>query len=335
MSRVEDNIIGDEDNEEWQQSLSAEIAKKTVPIMTPGGKSFDVGIVSDSYRMGKTSRAKQMVCVYDYQIIPYIAELLKELPREKFDCIILITGRRRTGKSTLASQIARAVDKTFPLDNIAFRLSEFNDVVHTNPYANPAKEIYPQVILDEAGFDLFSQNWMQEMQKNLVKKFEVIGAKCQIVYLVLPHRMMLNRGLREGMVHLWINVSTFDGERGFAELRIGQENIWALEQYWKPLCAFTFNDTRDDFWNQYNTKKIKFINEVTADTPEAGNTRVSQLVKQRNALIRNMYERRVRTVKQISEVIGITPTQVCDIINSDNTKKEKVTTTSTPPSTDR
>jgi hypothetical protein len=305
----------DEGDADEQGELALLPAGETATIRTPNGKDFKVGVVSDSYRMGKTARAKQMVCVYDYQIIPYIAELLKELPREKFDCLILITGRRRTGKSTLASQIARAVDDSFGLDHIAFRLSEFNDIVHKNPFADPKHNVFPQVILDEAGFDLFSQNWMQEMQKNLVKKFEVIGQKCQIVYLVLPHRMMLNRGLREGMVHLWINVSTFDGERGFAELRIGQENIWALEQYWKPLCAFTFGDIDDDFWKAYNQKKTTFINEVTAEIPEQGKTRVKMVVEQRNALIKYAYERKVRTMQELADITGITQTQICEIIN--------------------
>jgi len=293
-----------------------EPAHETGVIKTPKGKRFNVGIVAPSYRMGKTAHAKQMVVVYDSRIIPYIASLIKELPQEGFDCIILITGRRRTGKSTLGAQIARAIDPKFGVDHIAFRLAEFNDVIHNNPFADPEHGIYPQVILDEAGFDLFSQNWMQEMQKNLVKKFEVIGQKCQAVYLILPHRMLLNRGMREGMVMYWINVSTFDGERGFAELRVGQENIWTLEQYWKPLCAFTFGDLHDDFWEAYNTKKMKFILEVTADIPETGKSRVQQLLKQRNAIIKYSYEVCKHTMQDIADQVGLTQTQISDIINA-------------------
>src|SRR4030042_1907042 len=49
-----------------------------------------------------------------------------KMGQDGFDCIIMITGRRRTGKSTLGIQIAQEVAKlvgdTFTIDKVAFRI---------------------------------------------------------------------------------------------------------------------------------------------------------------------------------------------------------------------
>jgi len=300
-------------------------------IATPLGKKFNVGVVAPQYHIGRSKSARQSVPVYDEKLIAFIAEMIKERPNKKFDCIVLITGPRRTGKSTLAVQIARKVDPHFDINHIAFRLDDFNEIIRTNPTANPAKGIYPQVILDEAGFDLFSQNWMQQVQKNLVRKFEVIGARNQIVYLVLPHRMMLNKGIREGMIHYWLNVSTFEQHRGFAELRKGYENLWKLEMYWKPMCAFTFNDVSDEMWKAYNVKKEAFIDEVTADKNiTEGDPRATRYIRQRDAAIRLGYKRGVTTLDALAQATGLSRPQISEIISHEI--EPTTTTTGSPPS---
>ena len=295
-----------------------------VEIPTPLGKIFEVGMISKKHHMGSGKLGKQSVPVYDKRCINYIAEIIKERPQKKFDCLVLITGVRRSGKSTLAQQIAKAVDKAFSEKKIAFRLEEFNEIIRTNPQAEPKKGIYPQVILDEAGFDLFSQNWMKEVQKNLVKKFEVIGARNQIVYLVLPHRTMLNKSMREGMIHFWINVSLIDQHRGFAELRVGQENIWDLNTYWKPLLAFTFDDSKDDLSVQYNIKKEMFIDEVTADLPDKEDPRARRIYNQRDIVIR-IARKHGAMQKEIAEATGLTASAISTIINNDDSNNKPPT----------
>jgi len=295
--------------------MSDEAPLEVVRIATPLGREHEVGMVAPRYAIARTKGQRMNVPVYDDRCIPYIAGCIKERPQKKFDCLILITGPRRCGKSTLAQQLATCVDPNFNCDHIAFYLEDFNEIIKDNPQANPAKGLYPQVILDEAGFDLFSQNWMQRVQKNLVRKFEVIGSRNQIVYLVLPHRMLLNKSLREGMVHYWINVTTWNEERGFAELRIGKENLWQMEMFWKPLCAFTFNEVGDSLWKQYTTKKEKFIDDVTSERGVEGENRVSTLLKQRDECIRLAYRRGTTTMQDIAKQLGMSDSAIGNIIN--------------------
>jgi len=239
---------------------------ETVTVKSDSGKTFEVGLIQEEYRMGYTAKKMLTVPCYDERYVKVLADDIKKRIVDEFDSIIMCTGERRTGKTTLCSQIAKTIDQPFPVDNMTFRLKDFNRVLHDNPYATPAEGVFPQVVLDEAGFDLFSQNWMERMQKNMVKKFEVIGAKNQTVYLVLPHRELLNKKLREGMAQFWLNTETPGGKRGLVELRRGVPNKWQMERYWAPHAAFTFTDLKgDSWWDEYSVKKRTFIDEVTGD----------------------------------------------------------------------
>lgn len=288
-------------------------------VSTPGGKKITVGIITPQYEIGRTKYSRHLVPVYDSRIIGYIAEIIKERVRKEFDCPILITGERRTGKSTLAMEIAEYINHRINTDFIAFRLDDFNKILHENPYADPKNGIYPQVALDEAGYDLFSQSWMERVQRNLVKKFEVIGIKNQIVYFILPHRMKLNKGIREEMPYLWINVSTFNGIRGFAELRQKPDkpNIWEEKIFWKPVCGFVFDDmSNNPLWAEYETKKRIFVNEVTAETESCNDIgyREKRIIDQRNLIIKAYYETNKVKQSTIAELLGMEQQSISRII---------------------
>ncbi len=83
------------------------------------GMRQKVGVISEEYIIGGSTKGKQSVPIYDERIIPCIAEMSKRRVRKKFDARVLITGPVRTGKSTLACMIARALDPLFTPDMVA------------------------------------------------------------------------------------------------------------------------------------------------------------------------------------------------------------------------
>lgn len=238
-------------------------------VRADSGREYEVGLVQSEYPMGYAAGKALTVPVYDERYINVLTDDMKNRPANKFDTILMCTGERRTGKTTVCSQLARRIDRSFPVSHMSFRIPDFNRVLKDNPYADPENNIYPQAFLDEAGFDLFSQNWMERMQRNMVKKFEIIGLKKQIVYLVLPHRDFLNKKLREGMAQFWLNTEVRSGKRGLVEVRRGVPNKWQMDRYWAPHAAFTFDEMDDDpWWAEYLIKKRAFIDEVAADTED-------------------------------------------------------------------
>lgn len=236
-------------------------------LLTENGREVEVGVLAPRMRVRTdNARGHSYVPFLDERTIDYIAALVVEMVEDEFDCIIMITGRRRTGKSTLGLQIARKIDPSFGLDSVSFRVEDFSSVLDHNPYADPAKGIFPQAFLDEAGHGLYSKEWMAVWQRNLVKCLEVIGIKNQICWFILPHARKLTGDIRDEMCHIWIDVDTkYKHERGYAELYMGSRDKFKQSIWWNPKCAFKFNNVRDDFMTNYTAKKVGFVNEVAAE----------------------------------------------------------------------
>jgi hypothetical protein len=203
--------------------------------------------------------------MYGKGSIRFLSEISKERSRMDYDTIWLITGERGKGKSSLGGQMALEVDPRFPVDNMTFRLLDFNRVIANNPDCCPEKGVYPQAALDEAGEELYAGDFSRRIAKSMVKRFQVIRAKRQTVYLILPHKMFLLRGMRETLPTYWIDVETLHGERGYAVVRAGDPNCFNLEKFWKPVFVIKFDKMSGQWWDEYQLKKNKFIDEIVAD----------------------------------------------------------------------
>lgn len=246
------------------------MAVKEIPIPTRTDLGrFVIGDTGSEYVVWDTQHSQKVLTVYDHRGIHWIADWLKFRVRNKHDNVVTITGERRTGKSHLAGQLARAIDPNFPVSSCAFPLEEFNQILSKSPRADPENKIYPVIMLDEAGYDLYAGNWMQRVQKNMVRKFEVIGEKRQTILLVMPHMLNLIKGIRGNIAKFWINVETWgkNEERGIAVLRFAQPNIWQLEPYWEPVMCFHYDEVLDDWWEEYLTKKRGFVDYAAAEDP--------------------------------------------------------------------
>lgn len=235
-------------------------------LKTENGKEIEVGVLAPRIAVRSDKKGAIYVPFLDEKVIDYIAALILEMVQDGFDCIVMITGRRRTGKSTLGAQIARKVDPAFPVKNVAFRVEAFSDVLNDNPYADTAKGIIPQALYDEAGHGLYSKEWMSLWVRNLVKCLEVIGMKQEVCYFILPHMKKLTGDIRDEMCHIWIDVDTkYKHERGYAELYMGMRNKFEQSIWWNPKCAFKFNEMDDPWWTEYQEKKKGFVNEIAAE----------------------------------------------------------------------
>ena len=296
-----------------------EILVPEVQLPYINGRAITVGLISDDYVIGGNKKGKQVVNVYDERINQYIGEMAKSRVRHGFDCPILIAGPRRTGKSTEAIAIAREINPNFTPDLIAFRLEDFRDILSRLPTADPENGIYPVAVLDESGVDLYSKNWQEKVQKEMVKVFQVIGMKRLTMILCLPHRNLLSKDIRESM-HLWIVTQTdMDGERGFAELREGVYNKWELNLYWKPICGFCYGQQADDFWDTYEKNKVKFIDDFIQLEPSVMDaSHRAKVMKQRDTLIKFSVAHKKElgiTMKQVGKMLGVTEQNISKIVN--------------------
>ena len=279
-----------------------------------------MGLLESDYFFGKIHGMNLFAPCYDDRYIDVLAEEIRHFPQRKFDCNIMVTGKRRRGKTTLAATAARRIDPEFSPRQVAFEVEPWNVIIRDSPYADPDNGILPQSILDEAGFDLFSQNWMERVQRNIVRKLEVIGIKNIINWYVLPHRKKFNKSIREEMIEYWLHVKLdHTGLRGLAELRQGEENIWEEEMFWRPVCAFTFDPLpEDDWWTEYTTNKRTFVDKIAATDPsdEDMSDRGRKLIKQRNTAMKLLYRSGFGSHQAIATAMDMPKTTVDSILNN-------------------
>ena len=128
--------------------------------------------------------------------------------RKDDDCVIVIDGRERAGKSVLAMQVACALDPTMTMDRVTLCAKDFRAAIFN------AKK-YQCVILDEA-MDIFyskeSQSWINKFFNKMLAK---IGQKNLIVILVLPSFFELDKYPALHRSRVLLHVYTRKKQRGF------------------------------------------------------------------------------------------------------------------------
>jgi hypothetical protein len=211
------------------------------------------------------------------------------------------------------------VDAGFGLPCVSFRVEDFSEILNNNPYADPAHNLFPQAFLDEAGHGLYSKEWMSIWQRNLVKCLQIIGMKNQVCYFILPHMRKLTGDIRDEMAHIWIDVDTkYKHERGYAELYMGSRNKFEQSIWWKPKCAFKFNDLDDEFWLGYEEKKKAFVNEIAAEKISSShNTKDAERL---NTLMSLLHDQGMN-LDEIGKPLGLTKGRICQRINQSKQKQ--------------
>lgn len=293
----------------------------TVPLKYMDGPVHMVGQYTDEYYLGFDKKGPILVPAYDERFIGYFAERLKYHVRDGYDVILMITGKRRRGKSNCANAIHLAVDPEFPVENVGFTLEDFFKIFAENPYADPDNGIWPQVAADESGFAMNARNWNESIQRHLEQKFEIGGIKRQIVSLTLPHRKKLDSAIREDMAMYSIHVMLYEGRRGLAVLREGIENEFVQEMYWPALCVFRFGalskspETRP-WWERYDARKKAFVDGTLASGfLNRESERVRTLTEQRNRAMRELYKATHESHREIARKVDMPLSTVDKILN--------------------
>lgn len=113
-------------------------------------------------------------------------DLLAKSLKKDYDFFVIVDGRERFGKSTLASQIAYYLDPTYNLDRCVFTADQFAEAVHN-------AEKYQAIVFDEAHGYLGSRSSMSAFNRRLIKIMTEMGSKNLIVVLCLPNFFELDK----------------------------------------------------------------------------------------------------------------------------------------------
>lgn len=124
-----------------------------------------------------------------YRLDPYLRYVLdivyKDI-RNDYDSFIIITGREGFGKSTLAAQVAKYLDRSYCLDRCCFTPDQFEAAVQK-------ASKYQAIVFDETMGYLGSRGAMSKFNKSLVKIFSEMRSRNLIVIICIPNFFELDK----------------------------------------------------------------------------------------------------------------------------------------------
>lgn len=286
--------------------------------ITPGGKFVKARVLDKEWDVKQSNWGNVMsVPLFDKTGLKVLAKCITERIDHKRDCPVLVTGDCGAGKSTVIAEGGLQIDPKLPVSNVAFRLEEFEQIFDKNPIGDGSKHIYPQVIMDEAGYAMYGAEWLKQEQRILAKQLIISRIKQQIIWMAVPKRKQLNNQVRD-MAFIWIHVlEPKEYFQGYAIVRFAPPELqseWLPEKYWLPKFAFTFPSLFGPWWEEYEQKKIAFVNEVTAETAK-GKQKSSKRIEAGDKAIKELYVKDGYSERTLADHLGISDSTIHSILN--------------------
>lgn len=128
--------------------------------------------------------------------------------KKDWDVVLVIDGLERSGKSVLAQQIAKYLDRELTIDQITFTPQEFRTQIEKSKKGRA-------IVLDEAITGLFSRQAMHSTNVELVKCFAQCGQKNLVLIVVLPSFFILDSYIAIHRSRALLHIYTRDLDRGY------------------------------------------------------------------------------------------------------------------------
>lgn len=206
--------------------------------------------------------------------LEYWAKRIANRIRNQWDALVIITGPRGTGKSTLAIKLAIRVSellgKTWDVQT-GLGYSAL-DVLSFYRKATETGERGLAMVYDEGVRGLMSSETLDREQVALVRAINLVRESGCVLILCIPDMMTLAKSVRSRLATLWLAVRA----RGVARVNEREARLW-----YKPESTFGFTvsptcphltwdkfRSRDAVWKAYRVKKKASLLQYLTETEE-------------------------------------------------------------------
>lgn len=142
----------------------------------------------------------------DSGLYPILSLECKRRVKNKEACVICVVGEAGSGKSYMAIQIARNIDKRFGINQIVFTYSEYCKELQRT-YAG--KSIYGlPIVFDEPSYAMGKREWYKEINQALVKTIESQRFLVRPLIIPIININLLDKTLRDYLVQFQVHVLT-------------------------------------------------------------------------------------------------------------------------------
>ena len=172
-----------------------------------------------------------------------------------WDWPVVVTGLEGTGKSAFALNLACDLDdgiETNLKEHIIWDLDDdfISKIIHSKPSA---------FVLDEAGVDLFSRDFMKEKTKEIIRLVILMRQFNHVPIIVLPKLKWLDSYLRDHRVNNWADVGWFGGrlnrQRGKVTVYFSEHHPMGSAPYWDELFSTRYADFPPSISEAYKVQK--------------------------------------------------------------------------------
>lgn len=188
-----------------------------------------------------------------HEILCSNLDIIKKYNKQDWDFKILISGdgMTRTGKSTIAAQIAQYLDSTFADDRKDRMIFDGEKLIEVAYEIGKGKAI----VYDEAKAGLDNKKQMEQYTKRLLDFFSQCGALNHTVIIVLPEFFELPKSIALTQSTFLINCHTRNGfERGYFEFYNRKDKRYL---YIKGTKYYDYTSQRPTFKGTF-TKYLPF-----------------------------------------------------------------------------
>ena len=257
----------------------------------------------------------------DVYLDDFIIEKLdnvKKILKKNFDCMYIVDGEERSGKSTFALTMATYLYPEMNETNMAVDGEDAIKKVATMPKGSP-------IIIDEGSLMFGSKDTMTREQKHIIKILNVIGQKNLIFIICLPSFFSLNDYVAADRSRFLVHVYTDNN------LNRGQYCYWGKSKLKtlyregkkkhgkyrvvKPDFYGKFIDFKPSWYDKYLLIKEKsLLSAIDGKKKE----KVNKWFKQRNLLIRWAVQNCAVTPVEMARLLRLSDQAIYDAIAGDN-----------------
>jgi len=248
--------------------------------------------------------------------------------KHDLNAMIAITGEMGAGKSSLALKLAEILRDEhglkFSADNIYFDMYEFADDL-----ARKRKHV---MIIEEAGVQLYSRNFMTELNRFIAQISQMLRFRNDIIIFTLPHIRLLDKTVRILLQHIWRVRVVGDGQGG-------------VKRQAKPYIVFTdyIHDTikivpakyktpyggynefpwiewsmpSRELWQEYNIKKERFFLSMLPTTVKNLKVEIQRVLEDpemRKILFAKYSKERRKLIERLAKKYGVSTKHLYRVI---------------------
>lgn len=169
-----------------------------------------------------------------------LATIIKQMQHNKYDCIIVISGNRGTGKSTLAYKLGLNIGGFNAQRDICFTREEVMNSL--------AKKVGKIIIADEMINVSFNRDFFESEQKDLIKMLNMYRDKKNILLACVPNFATLDKQFL-GLTKIRIHVV----RRGLAVLHRQKPTQFGTDPW-----DIKRNEKIENMWYKKNKFKVNY-----------------------------------------------------------------------------